>query len=78
MDFEANLLFDKLPISQGFDFLMVRMVVWKSSKYTEEQALLIRPIPGMEGRFERIGIAVRGVSHFPLPWPVDRSAITIV
>lgn len=37
---------------------MVRMATWESSKHTEEQTLFLRPVHGMEGHFERIGIAV--------------------
>ncbi|TID13642.1 HET-domain-containing protein [Venturia nashicola] len=78
-DFEASLIFDRQPNSPDFKFLMVRMASWRSIRYEhdEEQTLLIRPV-SVEGNFERIGFAVRGVSHPRLPWPEERSIITIV
>lgn len=74
---EANLCFNKIE-TPGSDFLMVRMATWESSKHTEEQALIIRPVEGLKGHFQRIGVAVRGVSHPRLPWPDQLSVITIV
>jgi hypothetical protein len=77
-ELEATFLLDKLPDNQKLDFFMVRMATWESSHYTEEQTLLIRPVDELESCFERIGIAIRGVSQPPLPWPQERRTITIV